>query len=87
MVYRIKIGAQIGIEYPVHFLLLDRERERVKSIVLAALRSETIREAKKIRFVYGIEHLDDGSLNDLILQRGNPQWPLTAIGLRNHPSS
>jgi hypothetical protein len=87
MVDRIKIGAQISIEYPVYFLPFNRVCKRIKCIVLAASRSEAIREAEKIRFVYGIEYLDDGSLNDLIFQRSDPQRSFATIWFGDHPSA
>ena len=41
----------------------------------AASGPEPIREAEEARLVDGVEHLDDGALDDLVLQRGNPERP------------
>src|ERR1019366_877216 len=43
-------------------------------------------EERKIHLVDGVEHLDDGPLDDLILQRGNSERPLPPVRLRDvHP--
>src|SRR5438552_12106510 len=49
-------------------------------------RPETIREAPEIHLVDSVEHLHDGPLNDLVLQRGNTQRPQPPVRLRDvHP--
>ena len=54
----------------------------------AASRPEPVREAEKIRFVDGVEHLDGGALNDFVLQRGNPERSLPPVLLRDvHPTN
>jgi len=51
--------------------------------VLVASRPKSIREAEKIALVDRVEHLDDRALQDLVLQRGDPKWPLSAIWFRD----
>jgi len=51
--------------------------------VRAALWPEPIREPEKVRFVDGVEHLDDGALDNLVLQRGNSERPLPPVRLRD----
>jgi len=46
-----------------------------------APRAESVREAEKVLFVDGVEHLDDGTLDDLVLQRGNAQRSLPPVRL------
>ena len=46
-------------------------------------RPETVREAQEVGLVDGVEHLDDGPLDDLVLQRGNAQRPLPPVRLRD----
>jgi hypothetical protein len=50
--------------------------ERVQRIVLAVPRSESIREAKEILLVDGLQYVHDGLLDDLVLQTQNAEWPL-----------
>ena len=83
MVDGIKVPADVGIKHPVHLLAEDADRKRVQRIVLASLRSEPIREAEEVRLVDGIEHLDDGSLDDLVLQARNAQGSLSSVRLRD----
>ena len=55
--------------------------------MLAASRSETIREAQKVFLVNRIEDGDHGLLDDLVLQRRDPQRTLPPVGFRDiHPS-
>ena len=67
--------------------LLYPEVEHVVQVhvreLLVAPRSEAIRETEKIHFVDRVEHLDDCSLDHLVLQRGDPQRPLSTVGLRD----
>src|SRR5689334_21583048 len=67
--------ADVRIEHPVHPLPLDPDREGVQRIMRAAPRPEPIREAPEAHLVDGVEHLDDRPLNDLVLQRRDPQRP------------
>jgi hypothetical protein len=75
-----------GIEHPVHLLPQDTDRERVQRIMRAAPGSKPVREAEEVRLEDNVEHLDDGTLDDLVLQSRNAQWPLASVRLRNvHP--
>jgi len=56
-------------------------------LVLAAPWPETIREAPKIFLVNLIEDGDHGLLNNLVLQRRDPERPLPAVRFRNVHSS
>jgi hypothetical protein len=51
--------------------------------MLAASWPESVREPEEVRFVDGVEHLDDGALDDLVLQRGNSERPLPPVRLRD----
>src|SRR6266540_4165458 len=78
--------AEIRVEHPVHLLAFDPDHERVQRIVRAAPRPEAVREAEEVRLVDGVQHLDDGALDDLVLQRGNPERPQPPVRLRDvHP--
>ena len=47
----------------------------------ATLRPKPIGEVPEIRLEHRVEHLDDGTLNDLVLQRSNRQAAATALRL------
>src|ERR1700745_4105654 len=55
--------------------------------MLIAPWSEAIREAPKILLVNLVEDRDYGLLNNLVLQRGDPERPLPPIRFRNVHSS
>jgi len=79
----------VGIEHPLHFPRSVPERQRVQCLVWTGPRSESIREPEKVLFVDRVQHLDRGTLDDLIFQRRNPEWTkLTRFArLRNvHPT-
>ena len=50
-------------------------------MVLAAPRPEAVGEAEEVRLVDGVQHLHHRALDDLVLQRGDPERPLPAVGL------
>src|SRR4030095_16882585 len=69
----IKTGeevADVRIEHPVHPLPHDSGRQRVQRMMRAASRPEPIGETPEVHLVDDVEHLDDGPLDDLVLQRG-----------------
>ena len=65
----------VGIEHPVHFLRSDPDRQRIQRLVWATPWSESIRESQEVLFADRVQYLDGGTLDDLIFQRGNPEWP------------
>jgi len=82
----IKIGeevADIRIEHPVHPLPPDPDRERIQRMMRITPRPKPIGEAQKVHLVDGVEHLDDGPLDDLVLQRGDAERPLPPVRLRD----
>src|SRR5580704_9926495 len=68
----------VGIEHPVHLSRSDPDRQRVQRLMRAAPRSESIRKSQEVLFVYSVQHLDRGTLDDLVFQRGNAEWPKLA---------
>jgi site-specific DNA recombinase len=83
VVQRIEEPLNVRVEHPVHLLRLDADRERVQRVVRAALWPKSVRKAEKVLFVNGIEHLDDGTLDDFVFQRRNAERPLPPVGLRD----
>jgi hypothetical protein len=50
-------------------------------MVLAAPRPEGVGEAEEVRLVDGVQHLHHRALDDLVLQRGDAERSLPAVGL------
>jgi hypothetical protein len=86
MVKAGKVLTEIRVEHPIHALSLDPERERIQRLMRAATRPEPIRKAKEVRLIDGVQHFDHRPLEDLVLQRSDPERPLPPVGLRyEHP--
>src|ERR1700674_5834824 len=83
MGHGIEKALDIRIKHPVHLLPINPGVESIQRIVLAAPRSESIREAEKILLVDGLQNVHDCLLDDLVLQAQNAQWPLGAVRLRD----
>src|SRR5487761_1802956 len=49
---------KVEIEHPVHLSRQQSRVECVQRLVLASPRPEPVREAEKVRFVNGVQHLD-----------------------------
>ncbi len=49
----------------------------------AAPRPKSVREPNEVRLVNGVQDRDDGALDQLVLQRGNPERSLPPIRLRD----
>src|SRR5581483_5456134 len=71
----------VGIEHPVHSLRQEPNRERIQSVMRAAPRPESVREAEEVDLVDRAEHL--GTLDDLVLQRGNAERGHLPVRLRD----
>src|ERR1700686_4250829 len=78
-----KKAPDIRVQHPVHLLPINPGVESVQRIVLAAPWSESIREAKKILLVDGLQNVHDRLLDDFVLQTQNAEWPLGAVRLRD----
>jgi len=75
--------ADIRVEHPVHLFPFDPHRERIQRVMRAASRPETVGKAQEVHLVDGVEHLDDGPLENLVLQRGDAERPLPPVRLRD----
>jgi len=82
----IEKAFNVKIEHPVHLSRQQSRVERVQRVMRAAPRPESIREAEKVRFINGVQHLDRRPLGDLIFQRRHSERPLPPVGLGDvHP--
>src|SRR5467141_2161004 len=83
----IEKSFDVQIEHPVHFSRQQSRVQRIQRLMLAAPWSEPVREAEKIRFVYGVQHLDRRALDDFVFQRCHSERSLPPVGLRDiHPT-
>jgi hypothetical protein len=82
----IKTGeevADIRVEHPVHLLAFDTYRERIERVMRTTPWPETIGEPSEVRLVDSAQHLDDGTLENLVLQRCDAERPLPPVRLRD----
>ena len=83
----IKERLDVCIQYPVHVLALDSNRQSVQRIVLAAPLAKSIRESKEVRLMDVVQYGHHRLLNHFVLQCGYSQRPRAAIGFGyEHPS-
>ena len=75
----VEKAANVAIQNVVHLSLLNRDRQCIQRIMLAAPRAKAIREAEKILFLYLIEDGGHGVLNELVFQGRDSQWTLPSI--------
>jgi hypothetical protein len=86
MADRVKEPGDVGIEDPADLACLDPVGERIQRIVLAAPGTEPIAEPQELRCIDRGENGHHRHLDDLVLQGGDAERPLPAIGLRDVPS-
>ena len=83
----IEKAPNVTVQNPVHLLPRGRDVQRIQRLMLTASWSKTILEPPKIFLVNLIQDCDHGLLNNLVLQRRDPERPLPTIRFRNvHPS-
>jgi site-specific DNA recombinase len=88
MRYSVKKALNVQIEYPVHLSRQQSCVQGIQRLVLASPWTEPVGEAEKIRFVDGVQHLDCGTLDNLIFQCRNSQRPSPPISFGDvHPSN
>ena len=80
--------ADIRVEHPVHLLPLEIPTASASNASMRTTpRPKPVGEAQKVLLVDRVEHLDDGPLEDLVLQRGDAERPLPPVRLRDvHPA-
>ena len=66
----------VKIEHPVHFSRQQSRVQCIQRLMLASPWAEPVREAEKIRFVNGVQHLDRRTLDDLVFQRRHSERSL-----------
>ncbi|MFN0172840.1 MAG: hypothetical protein ACKV22_41195 [Bryobacteraceae bacterium] len=76
----VVLESNVEIQNPAHFLPHDPYPQRVQCILLPAPRPESVAETQKVLLPYLAEYFPYSVLDDFILQRRDPQWPLPPIG-------
>src|SRR5580700_8292133 len=82
---RIEKTSEVRVENIVHFRAVDTEHQSIQRIMLAALRSEPIREPEEIFLVDRVQHHAGRPLDDLVFQGRDRERALLPIGLRYIP--
>jgi len=83
MIELAKEVADVRVEHPVHSLPFDPDRQRAERVVGFPPRPEPVGETAEVHLVDGVQHLDDGPLDDFVLQRGDAERPLPPVRLRD----
>ena len=73
----------VGVQYEVHLPAADPDYQCIQRIVLAASRSEPIREPEEVFLVDHAQHCGHGSLDDLVFECGDRERAFAAVFLRN----
>jgi len=79
----IEVRADVGVEHPVHFLAAEGRGQRIERLMRRPAGPEPIGEPEKVPFIDGIEHFDDGALDDLVFQCRHAERSLPSIGFWN----
>ena len=83
----IQKAFNVKVEHPVHLLRQQSRVQRIQRLMLATPWSEPVRKAEEVRFVYSVQHLDRGTLDNLVFQRCHSERSLPPVGLGDvHPS-
>src|SRR6516225_8543807 len=73
--------SDVEIQNPVHFLSHHPYPQRVQCILLSTPGSESVAKSLEVLFPYLVEYCGHRLLDDLVLQRGDTQWPFPTIAL------
>src|SRR5512144_3447799 len=81
MVKAGEVVLEVQVEHPVHTLSPEPDRERIQRVMRGASRPEPVRETEEVLLVDRVEHLHQRPLQELVLQRGDPERPLPPVRL------
>lgn len=81
----IKITSNVHVEHIVHLLAQNCRSYRIPGVGLATTGPKTLRKAEKVHLVDRVQHLDHGSLDDLVFQRRSCKRSLPPVGFGNVP--
>src|SRR5262245_29157213 len=72
--------SDVGVQYEAHLLAVDSDTERIQRVMRAAPRPEPVRHSEEVLFVDRIQQRDYRPLDDLVLQGGDRERALSAVG-------
>src|SRR3984893_4784764 len=81
LVHRIEERLDVGVQYDVHLPVLDGDHKRIHGVVGAATRPEPVREPEEVLLVDRVQHRDNRTLDNLVLQCGNRERTLSTVRL------
>jgi len=77
-VQTVEEGDDIRLQYPVHLASSDDSVQSTESIMGTALRSEAVRAVQELPLVDRLQYLTQRVLDDLVLDRRDPNRPRLA---------
>src|SRR5215210_8842542 len=75
--------ADVRVEHPVDLPVIDPGRQRIQRVMRRASRPEPVGEADEVRLIDAVEHLHDGTLEELVLKRRDPERALPPTWFRD----
>ena len=69
----------IGVDNKVHLRAVDGRRQSVERVMRSPSWPEAVAEAEEVFLVNGVQYVDRGALDDLVLQRRDRQRPSTSV--------
>src|SRR4051794_7459036 len=86
VIKRVEERLDVSVKHPIHPPLGKSDTECIQGVMLVTPGSEPIGEAKEVHLVDRRQNRDDRLLDNLVLQRGNPQRSLSSVWLWNKHS-
>src|SRR5206468_7855764 len=82
----VEEATDVGIEHPVHPSRLDPDTERIECVMRLAPWPKSMGKAEEVHLVDAVQDHHEGTLDQLVLERGDPEWPLASVRFRDiHP--
>jgi site-specific DNA recombinase len=86
MIDRVEEAPDVQVQHPVHLPLRDAHPDRIQRFVLVTTRPKAVAEALEVLLVNLVQDPHHRLLDNLVLQAGDAQRPLTAVGF-GYPTS
>src|SRR5215472_9159213 len=87
----IEKSPNVKVEHPIHFSRQQSRVQGIQRLMLASPWSEPVREAEKIRFVDGVQHLDRRALSGRAMARSGlrmmPPFPSPSLKVGSRPGA
>jgi hypothetical protein len=84
----VEEATNVCVQHPVHFPSSDAHRKSVECLMRSTPRPKPIGKPQEVRLIDGVEDLNNGPLDDFVLQGCDAKRPQASIGLRDvNPST